>query len=156
MHEGEDIGLFSTKLTRADYNMLGQQQAASIAPPKRSEDDKPEPNVRTKAKSDDEDDDGDVDEMEEVVSQPTPQVVSAASTVVLNSPPSTSDVPGAVKGAKVRHSTLGEGEIISITSQGQARYVNCMLRGTKRMFPYPDIFIDGKLVIIEVPGLEEK
>lgn len=148
MHEGESVGLFSTVLTRADYDQLVLQQQASIEPPARSKDDKPEPTTNIKAKVEDEDDedDGDVDELEEIFNPPTPKAVSIVPPVDLNPPSPGGDYPGAVKGAKVRHKTLGEGEIISITPSSQsARYVNCMIRGTKRMFAYPDIFLEGRL-----------
>ena len=149
MHEGESVGLFSTELSRADYDQLSRQQRASIQPPARGDDDRPEPAApRAKAREDDEDEEGDIDEMEEIDSVPAPKEEPAPSSAVLEPSPAGGEYPGAVVGAKVRHKILGEGRIISITSQGQARYVTCVLRGTKRMFSYPDIFLDGRLELI--------
>ena len=85
-------------------------------------------------------------EQEYIQEEPKPD---RSSTIDFEMPQTQSEFPGAVKGAKVRHAILGEGEIQSISSQGQARYVTCILRGTKRMFQYPDIFLDGRLIIIE-------
>ncbi len=147
MHEGESVGLFSTTLTRADYDLLNQQQRASIEPSARRDDDKPEPIALTTIKTDDEDeDDSDMDELVEVA----PPIRAREKPVASAIPPSKAfDLSSITKGAKVRHKTLGEGEIISITSRGQVQYVTCMLRGTRRMFPYPDIFIDGRLELVE-------
>ncbi len=144
MHEGESVGLFSTTLTRADYDLLSQQQQASIEPPARSDDDKPEPAAPTKARDGEDDDTDEMEEMDEVTAS-VPKAVPVPPTIDDSPPAATYDFPGAVVGAKVRHTTLGEGEIISITS----RYVTCMLRGTKRMFAYPGIFEDGRLAIIQ-------
>ncbi len=149
MHEGEATGLFSTVLSKADYDQLSLEQKASIEPPARNAGDIPLPAERTKKASVEEDDEEDeIDEMEQEYIQEQSAPVRP-STIDLETTPTQNEFPGAVKGAKVRHAILGEGEIQSIYSQGQARYVTCILRGTKRMFQYPDIFFDGRLEIIE-------
>ncbi len=149
MHEGEGVGLFSTELTRADYEQLSKQQQESTLPPERSEDDRPEASAPIRYENDeDEENDADEDEVEwkEVSLAEFTRLV--APNVAAKPAEPGEEFPGAVPGAKVRHKTLGEGKILSITSQGQARYVNCILRGSKRMFAYPDIFKDGRLEII--------
>lgn len=145
MHEGENVGLFSTTLTRSDYELLNQQQRSSIEPPERNNDDRPQPTAPPRTKP--------VEKAKDKYKggkKPTPTKVSETPPKVISPPdsPTANDYPGAVIGAKVRHKSLGDGEIISITSQGKNRYVNCKISGTKRMFIYPDIFLDGRLELL--------
>lgn len=148
MHEGEKVGLFSTVLNRAEYDDLSKAQQASTKATPRKDDDVPEPAARRTVKAASEEDEGDLDEMEEydAVEEVDDESIS---TTVLETTPVVTSIPGVVKGAKVRHKSLGDGVVRGLRSHGSTQYIKCFLRNAEREFVYPDSFIDGFLTLIE-------
>lgn len=162
-HAGQDVGLFSTVLLREEYDKLAQEQQRAMQPGRRAADDVPQKPVKKTVKSsDDDDEEGEESEPEATTSEPKPtqswlvndptKATSKPGIPDITVTELLADIQGAVKGAKVKHNSYGEGIIDRFTQSGKNRNVWCKFKdikkGSDKMFAYPDAFHEGKLKLI--------
>ncbi len=164
-HVGEAVGLFSTVLSRDDYDKMAGQLASSMVADKQDPNDLPD--STSIAQMDDYD-----DEEEEVPVKPIyrvpeqkPSIVAekharygsqpkpkphTSSTVAQTKPKVDVDIKKKVLGVKVKHKAFGEGSVVK--SDGRIITVEFNGNAQSKMlkkFPFPGAFQDGFLTFVD-------
>lgn len=157
-HAGEAVGLFSTVLSRADYDMMAGQLASSMVADKQDPNDLPD--FTSIVQMDDDDDEEDVlVDSNDPMPESRPSIVRETPvTHVTNTRPvepptsvkpnakTTVDVKKMVVGVKVRHKAFGEG--IVVKSDRHIIMVE-FKNEVQKKFAFPGAFQDGFLEFIE-------
>ena len=160
-HAGEAVGLFSTVLSRADYDMMAGQLASSMVADKQDPNDLPD--FTAAVQMDDDDEEEEVVPVKPVykTSEPRPSVVMETPTQYgsqAKPKPYTSytpaqpkpkiavDVKKMVIGVKVKHKAFGEGSVIK--SDGRIITVE-FADNVQKKFAFPGAFQDGFLTFKE-------
>lgn len=164
-HAGEAVGLFSTVLSRADYDMMAGQLASSMVADKQDPNDLPDFTAIVQMDDDD-------DEEEEVPVKPIYKTPEPRPSMVAEKPapyggqvkpkPYTSyapaqpkpkvavDVKKMVIGVKVKHKAFGEGTVV----KSDGRIITVEFDGNaqgkmQKKFAFPGAFQDGFLTFKE-------
>ncbi len=158
-HEGEAIGLFSTVLSREDYEMMAGQLASSMVANKQDPDDLPDFSATIQIV-----DDGEIQEPVIAVNKgpkPRPsmvkvqtvaQVVETRPQSVFSSSSSQSktkiklDINEIVVGEIIKHKAFGEGTVIKY--DGKLITVQ-FANNIKKKFAFPGAFQDGFLTFVD-------
>lgn len=159
-HAGEAIGLFSTVLSRADYDMMAGQLVTSMVAPKQDPTDLPDFSSVTHIINDT--DEEDIVRVNSTIIPdhrlPIVTEESEQSSSMMNAKQKTSYVPAKPKktisidvykmviGAKVKHKAFGEGTVIK--SDGHVITVEFVDDMQKR-FAFPGAFQDGFLTFVD-------
>ena len=161
-HAGEAVGLFSTVLSRADYDMMAGQLASSMVADKQDPNDLPD--FTTAIQMDDDDDEEEeviIAEPPHIAPEPRPSLVAEqpvafgrqANPKPYNPYVSTKsktkvdvDVNKMVIGVKVKHKAFGEGTVIKST--GKIITVD-FADDVQKKFAFPGAFQDGFLTFAD-------
>ena len=161
-HEGENVGLFSTVISREDYNaMFVQQQEEMAAPPAKDDDmpDKPfeveyddEEDEEVTAKAENPKNNSKNSEVRTYKAPVTPQKPNfitsaydvkspASSTVSKKEEKPTIDTSGVKVGATLIHKTFGKGEVTAITNG----LITVAFGQAEKRFQFPQAIENGFL-----------
>ncbi|MBQ6361833.1 MAG: GIY-YIG nuclease family protein [Lachnospiraceae bacterium] len=159
-HEGEAVGLFSTVLSREDYDMMAGQLASSMVAAKQDPNDLPDFTTTAQFEDDDEEDEqsaGNVQKTHESMPPvtrksivPTPPPTRPKPVPVPPKPAAPFDPKKMMIGAKVRHKAFGEGTVI----KSDGRIITVEFNGdaqgmVQKKFAFPGAFQDGFLSFID-------
>ena len=159
-HEGEAVGLFSTVLSREDYDMMAGQLASSMVAAKQDQNDLPDFTTTAQFEDDDEEDEqsaGNVQKTHESMPPvtrksivPTPPPTRPKPVPVPPKPAAPFDPKKMMIGAKVRHKAFGEGTVI----KSDGRIITVEFNGdaqgmVQKKFAFPGAFQDGFLSFID-------
>lgn len=164
-HAGEAVGLFSTVLSRADYDMMAGQLASSMIAEKQDPNDLPDFTAVVQI-GDDDDDDGEEEPANTSSKVPVSKPGSANTTVQITSgqkkpagftayapykpaqpkPKVNVDIKKMVIGIKVKHKAFGVGTVIK--SDGRVITVE-FNDGVQKKFAFPGAFQDGFLTFMD-------
>ncbi len=169
-HTGEDVGLYSTVISRADYDAMAGQLAASMeaAPPR--DDDVPDRPVFTNVSDEDDDEDVDVPEPPKKSARAKAPVVTARAPIVQHAgpaigatyrpsyiPPSSAPTPIVKKptitvdtskihaGTIVSHKAFGNGQVKGI----DGAIIVVTFDGVDKRFQFPGGFESGFLSLVK-------
>lgn len=157
-HAGEPVGLFSTVLSREDYDMMAGQLATSMKAAKRDPNDLPEVSAVNEPEDEEDEEPRVVTPVKKppevptdafVKKVPTPTVVSSTVQMPVSQtggsqtkPKADVDIKKMVIGVKVKHKAFGKGTVVK--SDGKVITVEFDGNIQKR-FPFPGAFQDGFL-----------
>ena len=158
-HAGEAVGLFSTVLSRADYDMMADQLASSMVADKQDPNDLPDFTSAVQF-DDDEDEEEPVKPVTYKKSEPRPSVVKETPapyggqvkpkpytpySPTQPKPKVAVDVKKMVIGVKVKHKAFGEGTVI----KSDGRYITVgFADDVRKKFAFPGAFQDGFLMFV--------
>ncbi len=166
-HTGENVGLYSTVISRADYDAMAGQLAVSMQAAQQSPDDIPDRPVFSNISADDEEKEIEVPHTAKQLAQArgtivqksastvTPSVSTyrpayvppqpAVAPVVQKKPQITVDTSMVHAGTIVKHHAFGKGEVKGI--DGAVMVV--VFNGVDKRFQFPGAFEQGFLKIVE-------
>ena len=166
-HAGEAVGLFSTVLSRADYDMMAGQLASSMIAEKQDPNDLPDFTAAIQiGEDDDDDDDGEEDPANTSSKVPASKSGGANTTVQISGgqkkpagytayapykpaqpkPKVNVDIKKMVIGVKVKHKAFGLGTVIK--SDGRVITVE-FDDNVQKKFAFPGAFQDGFLSFVD-------
>ncbi len=151
-HDTKHVGLFSTVLTREDYEMMAGQLVSSMVSTKQDPNDLPD--FPTEATSDD--DEESVPPTKKVIKTKRPVAKAKPGRSVRPKGGSKSKPPQAttatkkkIIGKKVKHKTFGEGEIVSSDSRSITVKFADDKKNKNRKFVVPNAFNEGYLEFLD-------
>ena len=161
-HEGEAVGLFSTVLSREDYEMMAGQLASSMVAAKQDPNDLPDFTASVQFEDDDDEDGITADKEQKatgtipsatrrpIIPTPSPAKPKPTPVPVAPKPVAPFDPKKMVIGAKVRHKAFGEGTVIKSDGRIITVEFNGDAQGTvQKKFAFPGAFQDGFLSFVD-------
>ena len=169
-HTGEDVGLYSTVISRADYDAMAGQLAASMEAAPQREDDIPDQPVFTNVSDEDDDENDDVPEPSKKPTRAKSPVVTTRAPIVQSAgpaigstyrpsyiPPSSAPTPIMKKSAiTVDTSKIHAGTIVSHKAFGKGRVkgidgaiIVVTFGSEEKRFHFPGGFEDGFLTLVD-------
>jgi len=169
-HTGEDVGLYSTVISRDDYDAMAGQLAASMEAAPQREDDIPDQPVFTNVSDEDDDENDDVPEPSKKPTRAKSPVVTTRAPIVQSAgpaigstyrpsyiPPSSAPTPIMKKPAiTVDTSKIHAGTIVSHKAFGKGRVkgidgaiIVVTFGSEEKRFHFPGGFEDGFLTLVD-------